>query len=543
MGEPNHGVESAAMPTISELLENHVTLKVECIDRIYLNGYVGGLGRGGGLYNFLHKHRGNPVPSPALLGQISRRFVSQVKEFAEQNQIPIVQFKRGERKDQVAQRMREQRGVRDEVVFIGVAQEKALTFSARKQQGHFDFQRNKSVYVNHYYFYVDDEEFGPAFLKVCSYAPWGMKLCLNGHEWAKRQCDKRGLDYEALDNGFFSVEDPVQLQAICDELAAIDLQRLLRRWLERLPLPLTPDDRRAGYDYQLSIWQLEVSSTQIFDRPLHGRQFFEEVIRDNLDLGRPDRIQLLFQRQIRKNTPSRFRTRVVQVGVRPSLYVEYKQFELKQYFKEGRGLRTESTFRNPYDFQINKGIENLGHLQKLGREINRRLLEVERVSRNCSLSAESIQQVVQPSVNQDGQKASGLRFGDPRVMALMVALTLFQHLLSGFQNRDLRAHVASLLGVPPQQYSAARMTYDLRRLRRKGLIERRAGTQRYFLTPQGWKVARLFACLQARVFRPAMVAFGHESAALPPKLIHALESVDRQFDALLDNVVPPAKAA
>ena len=531
------------MPTISELLEDHVTLEVECIDRMYLNGYVGGLGRGGGLYNFLHKHLGNPIPSPALLGQISRRFVNQVKRFAEQNQIPIVHFKRGERKDNVAQRMREQRDVRDEVVFIGVAQEKALTFAARKQQGHFDFQRNKSVYVNHYYFYVDDEDFGPGFIKVCSYAPWGLKLCLNGHEWAKRQCDKRGLNYEALDNGFFACDDPTQLQAICDELTAGDIQRFLRRWLQRLPLPLTVEDRKAGYDYRLSIWQLEVSLTQIFDRPLRGRQFFEEVIRDNLDLGRPDRVQLLFQRQVRKNTPSRFCTRVIQNGVRPSLSIEYKQFQLKQYFKEGRGLRTESTFRNPYDFQINKGLKNLGQLHRLGREINRRLLEVERVSRNSGLSADSIQQVVQPSVNQDGQKASGLRLGDPRVMALMVALTLFQHLLDGFQNRDLRVHVASLLGVPVEQYSAARMTYDLRRLRRKGLIERRTGTQRYFLTPQGWKVARLFACLEARVFRPAMVAFGSDAAALPPKLSSALAAVDRQLNALLDDVVPLAKAA
>ncbi len=161
---------------------------------------------------------------------------------------------------------------------------------------------------------------------------------------------------------------------------------------------------------------------------------------DNLDPGRPDRVQLLFQRQVRKNTPSRFRARLIQTGLRPSLYIEYKPFELKQCFKEGRGLRTESTFRNPYDFQINKGVKNLGQLQGLGREINRRLLEVERVSRNCGLSADSIQQV---------------RFGDPRVMALMAALTLFQHLLSGFQNRDLRAHVANLLGAPIEQYTAS----------------------------------------------------------------------------------------
>ena len=112
-----------------------------------------------------------------------------------------------------------------------------------------------------------------------------------------------GVGYEALDNGFFRCEDPPQLQAICDELGPEDIERFLSRWLERLPLPLSAEDRQAGYDYRLSIWQLEVSLTQIFDRSLRGRQFFEEVIPDNLDLRRPDRVQLIFERQIRKNTP------------------------------------------------------------------------------------------------------------------------------------------------------------------------------------------------------------------------------------------------
>ena len=531
------------MPNVEELLEDHVTLEVECIDRMYWNGYVAGMARGGGLHNFLRHHLGKPVPSPAVLGQISQRFVEQLRRYAEQQEIPMVRFQRGQRKDDVAQRMRQERGVRDEVVFIGVAQEKALTFSGRQQQGHFDFQRDKSVYVNHYYFYVDDEEFGPAFVKVCSYAPWGLKLCLNGHEWAKRQLEKRGVGYEALDNGFFCCDDPAQLQAVCDELGPEDIEQFLRRWLERLPLPLSAADRQAGYDYRLSIWQLEVSLTQIFDRPLRGRQFFEEVIRDNLDLGRPDRVQLIFERQVRKNTPGRFCTRVIQDGVKPSLHIEYKQFELKQYFKEGRGLRTESTFRNPYDFNINKGLSNLEYLQRLGRHINRRLLEVERVSHNCGLSGGSIQRVVQPTVHQDGQKAPGLRFGDPRVMALFLALTLFQHLVDGFHNRDLRRHVAALLGVSLEGYSVSQMSYDLRRLRRKGLIYRREGTRRWFATPYGWKVARLFSRLEARVFRPALVAFGQDRHGLPPTLSAALERVDRQLDTLIENAVPDRKAA
>jgi hypothetical protein len=177
--------------------------------------------------------------------------------------------------------------------------------------------------------------------------PWALKVCLNGHEWVKRQLDQRGIAYEALDNGFLSCADGTALKELCDTLGEQQVAAFLARRLERLPMPLSAEDRKAGYDWKLSIWQMEVSLTQVFARPARGREFFEEVIRDNLDLGRPDRVQLIFEKRIPAAAPGSFRTRVIQQGVSPSLHIEYRSFDLKQYFKEGRALRTEGTFRNP----------------------------------------------------------------------------------------------------------------------------------------------------------------------------------------------------
>ncbi len=531
------------MATIPELLDGHITLEVECLDRLYLNGYIGKLATGGGLMWFMRGQLGKPVPSPAVLGQISERFREAVKTQAERDHIPIYQFDPKEKKDDIANEIRRQRPVRDEIVFIGVAQEKAKAFNGKKVNGQFEFNRDKTVYVNHYYFYIDDQDFGPLFLKVCSYAPWSTKLCLNGHEWAKRQLEKRKITYEALDNGFLSCTAPEQLQQICDSLGPQDIDRVFRKWLKRIPLPLRPQDREAGYDWDLSIWQMEVSLTQIFDRPLRGREFFEEIIRDNLDLGRPDRVQLVFDRVVTKKTPGQFRTRVIQDGVHPSLHIEYKNFDLKQYFKEGRGCRTEGTFRNPNDFGVNKGLSNLPYLQQIGRQINRRLLEVERVSQNSGLSGDSIQRVVQPAVTEDGKKAPGLKFGQPRVMALMLALTMFHHLIDGFRNHDLRQQVADLLGVTLSEYSPGQMTYDLRRLRLKGLIYRPPKTNRYIITPYGWKVARLFSRLEGRVFRPAMAMFTANDAVLPFPLRQSLDRVDAELDLLIYQAFPLLKAS
>ncbi|HEY8670078.1 MAG TPA: hypothetical protein VIL63_04495 [Terriglobales bacterium] len=531
------------MPSIPELLNGHITLEIECLDRLYLNGYIGPLATSGGLVNFMREQLGKPIPSPVVLGQVTEKFRESVKALAERQEIPIYPFSHKERKDEVANKIRRQRNIRDGIVFIGVAQEKAQAFQGKKVSGQFQFTRDKTVYVNHYYFYIDDADFGPIFIKVCSYAPWGIKLCLNGHEWAKRQLAKQGIAYEALDNGFLSCADAKTLQEICDSLGPEEIERMFRKWLQRIPLPLRPEDRAAGYDWSLSIWQMEVSLTQVFDRPLRGREFFEEIIRDNLDLGRPDRVQLIFDRVVTKKTPGQFRTRVIQDGVHPSLHINYKNFDLKQYFKEGRACRTEGTFRNPNDFDVNKGLSNLPYLQKIGRDINRRLLEVERVSHNCGLSGDSIQRVVQPTVTEDGEKAPALKFGQPRVMALLLALTLFQHLIDGFHNRDLRTSVADLLGLSHDQYTTSHMTYDLRRLRLKGLIFRPPKTHRYFLTPYGWKIARLFSRLETRVFRPAVAAFTSDDAVLPFPLRASLQRVDAQLDELIYQAFPQLKAS
>ena len=196
-----------------------------------------------------------------------------------------------------------------------------------------------------------DADFGPFFVKFSAYFPYTGKLCINGNEWAKRQAAKAGIGFEALDNGFAAVDDVAAVQTICDRLGPEQIDALLRKWLAILPSAFTNDDEAAGYRYELSIQQAEFSLTQMLDAPVSGRIFFEQVIRDNLDIGRPDQVALIFNRRIlrrrRRPTPGRFRTRVITDGVVPSLHVDYKHTKIKQYHKQGRALRTETTINDP----------------------------------------------------------------------------------------------------------------------------------------------------------------------------------------------------
>ena len=263
-----------ASPNIDRIIRDHVSLATTCIDRLYLNGYVPTLQTAGQLCTSRREHLGNPLPSPALFRPLHDRFVGEVTAFAERAAIPLVHFERGQRKDDVAAQYRARAAGAEGVVFVGIAQEKASAFRARKVAGAqggvaFDFAR-RAVWVNHYYFYLQDAEWGPAFVKVGTYLPYPVPVCLNGHEWAKQQARRVGLGFTSLDNGFLACDDPARLQAICDGLGPADVQRFFDRWVARLPWPLTAADRSAGYQHRLSIWQLEVSRTQVFDRPVQG---------------------------------------------------------------------------------------------------------------------------------------------------------------------------------------------------------------------------------------------------------------------------------
>jgi hypothetical protein len=381
--------------------------------------------------------------------------------------------------------------------------------------------------VNHYYFYCVDRDFGPFFLKFCSYFPYNGKLCLNGHEYAKRQLERAGIEYKALDNGVVSCENPERLQAMCNGLSAARIDGLLRKWLARLPHPFTGSDRKAGYRYELSILQIELSLTQVLDRPVSGRIFFEQVIRENLDIGRPKQVQLIFNRWVTKRSPGTFRTRVITDGVAPSLHVDYKGTRVKQYHKEGQALRTETTINNTRDFYIGKSIRNLDKLRAIGFEANRRLLEVEKISHDCMLSEEQLQQL-NHSRHIGHQRVSALRFGDRNVQALCHAVLIFDSLPVGFSNLRLRQSLAPLLGLAPDQLTPGAMTYHLRRLRLHGIIERIPHTHRYRLTDFGLRAALFFTRTYDHLLRPGLGTVMPQLSSSDTGLRRSFDSVNRE---------------
>jgi hypothetical protein len=525
--------------SVGDVLSDHTVFDVESIDRMYCNVWVPRLAYGAGVQGFFVGHRGHHYASTALMDPMTKAFVADIHGFVAARGLELVSFGK-ERKDNVGQQFLARFTGTEGVLFVGRAQEKALVWRTQRRYNQagesYAWLVRSTAFINYFYFYCVDADFGPFFVKFSTYFPYTGKLCINGNEWAKRQAAKAGIGFEALDNGFAAVADVDRLQAICDSLGPDQIDGLLRKWLRILPNPFTDDDEAAGYRYELSILQAEFSLTQMLDAPVSGRIFFEQAIRDNLDIGRPDHVGLIFDRRImrgrKRKTPGRFRTRVITNGVVPSLHVDYKNTKIKQYHKQGRALRTETTINDPHDFRVTKRLTSLPELRQLGFSANRRLLGVQTISHDPIRGAQAFTDLTTALVTDSGTRIPGLRFGDNRVHTLLKALLVHRLLPHGFTNRELRTLTAPLLGKQFEDITAGQMTYDLRRLRAHGLIERIPRSHRYRVTDTGLQHALLFTHAHDHLLRTGLAQISDPSPPQPSALRRAARAYQAAFDDL-----------
>ena len=523
-----------AVVTAADMVAGHVTLDVSCLDRVYLNGYVAKLQTPGGVVYFFRDHRGKPIVSPALFEPIGEKFRKDIRDWAQANGIPVIRFTAGQRKAEVMAPYLEAAAAagRSQVVAVGCAQEFQLVWTARKRDTdpggcpQFSFTKEQRR-VSVFYIYIFDERMGPGFIKICTYFPYPVKAWVNGHEWAKRQALAAGIGFTALSNGFASCDDPAALQAICDRFGPGTVQVWFERWMARIPLPLTGADRDAGYWWELSMRQTETSRTLVFDDDVHARAFFEALLCENMDLGRPENVELLFRRGQRLGRPTLppagggFKTKIDRYCNLVTLNVFYRNSRLKQYLKDGVALRIETVVNDPRDLRCNRQLQNLPELQDKARAINARLLETETVGQGTALVSPVIERITRPTLTGEGRKAPALRFGDLRVQALAGAIAAMLFTVTGITNKTLRGLMTGLLHRP---YSMNQASYDLSRLARNGLIQRVPCRNRYTLTRDGLLFAHFYTKVYNHVLRPLMAP---DRPNAPPELAAALATFDQ----------------
>jgi len=246
-------------------------------------------------------------------------------------------------------------------------------------------------------------------------------------------------------------------------------------------------------------------------------------------------VNLVFGRMIRQRgkfrTPGTFRTQVITTGTCPYLYLYYKKTHVKQYLKEGRALRTETTVNQPRDLGIGKELTNLAAMAKAGYTASRRLLDAECISHDPAAGTAALDMLTSPVISTTCTRVPGMRFPDPRVQALLAACCALALRPAGFTSRDLRHYLAPLIGKTPEDMTSGQISYDLRRLRAHQIIERIPHSRSYQVTEDGLTIALFLTRLAQRLLIPGLA----ELTSPGPPGRSRLRQADRAYrDALTD---------
>lgn len=541
------GPRREIMHSIKELQGAHVVYEFDCWDRVVLKVRLPRLFTEGGVSNFLRFVLGCKTPDVRNFVGFRNEFIEQIEGTAENEGIEIHRFTKDETngaKEKLARAALDElqnagESVEDRIVFIGKAQEKTFLYTSSWSNGYCSVSRG-NLMVNWYYVYIYDGDFGLVSLKICSYAPFQMKFYFNGHEYVKRQLAKKGIGFEALANGLLSCEDPKAANQIVKSLTASRINRVIDKWRKAVPNPLTDINVAFGERVLISIDQAEIAKTQIWDKAARGREFIELSMKEDLDLGRPDKSGLIFNKQHRRNgKQKKFRSLIMTYGVIAVFTIYSLRNKLKQYFKEGRGLRTEFTANNTRDLGIGNTLtqENWNSLWATGHECIDRTLRIKKLSHDPTIGREAVSKLESP-LEVKGRRVSGMPRGKERTQALLSALVTVSMNLGRFQNRDLRSLMAPLLGKDKSEITQGQMTYDLRRLRGHGIIEKIKGTNKYKATEEGLRLAVWLTRTEKRLNGEALSGLIVDERHPPSdprikRMRDTIQKLDKELDAYL----------
>lgn len=534
------------MPKFEETHKETILFSYSSFDRIILNGYIPLLQTEGAVAFFLRK-RGTPILSPVVFKKLTDQYVTRVEAFSRGINVPILKVPTESKPGDFAQKFLQEAEKKDRwgIVAILVNQERCRSFTSiriSKEHAVFDVC-SKARAVNHYYFYIRDREFGCSFIRIGTYLPFPMRVWLNPHEWVEQSMRAQGRTCQRVGNSFMATDDPEKLQRACDAFNSETVRRFLSRWLKQIPLPLEDQDRQNGYKHNFSLYQVEYCRNHIFKDTGTLNRLFDQLIRDNMNLGRPEWLKILFDRQIRKNTPVRPEASVLRAGDVATIRLSYKSNALKQYNKGGKILRTELVINNPYDFRVNKGLVHMDYLRVIAHHATTRLLEAQAVSYHTALDRSAYERIVAPSPTNGGQRPAALRLGAPRTMALLEALCCTGLIFSGFTNSRFRERVAPLLGTNGDDYHARKAGYDLRKLAAHDIVRKARKKNVWTLTEKGYGVAQFLVKLDRRVLGPALAAL---EVPLPSEASKSRDPFDQallRLDRVIEQLIRAAGLA
>lgn len=502
---------------LEALYRDHLELAYTSIDRIYIKGFVPIIQSCGGFRTWAERLRPDKPVTQKWIRSWASKFHNNVRKFASQSSVPIVQADKGQRKHELAEQYREKFNQQQGVYLILISREHARVFvSAEPKQSTQSNHRNlrrKTAFVTYYYFYILDPHWGPLCVTICSHPPFNVRVILNAHHWMESEARSHKLSFHKRENAFHTVDLPEKLQQIANNLSQRHIRQVADRWTYRVLPILTYKERHdTCFHYQWSVAQMEVCHNLVFYASYPLAELFQRHIDLNRRFLSPHAIATVFGNKRahgRQNSNlSIYQTYATQTIVR----IKHHNSIIKQYDKHDRILRTECVCNDPRRFGIGRLLTNFGSLRAVMTETLSRFQQLLHGVLDSTLNRGELAALAQTS-ELGLSRVPGIRLDNERLMTVLQLLGRIATDPRGFSSAHLRQLYSARTGNP---YSSSQASYDLRKLRAKHIITQVPKTRRYVLTPQGAQLAALLSKLYFMLLTPTVAAVNTPSSAQAP---------------------------
>jgi hypothetical protein len=485
----------------------------DCVDRIILNAYYPFACSAGGFRLWWRSLYGSDDSlDNAHLMRMAGRFSRCLRGWAKKEGIPVIDCAAGERKHDIAEPYVPTDPKQTGIFLVLVNRAPASLWDVHRfGKAGIDLRR-KASYVNHYTFHIWDAQWGHVAIRICGHPPFSAMLMLNGHEYVAQEAAGKGIAFGKQDNCFTELADAAGLQQVADTLRSQDaigrLMQVGERWLGRcLCFALHSDDqKRTGFRYTLSLYQMEYSRNFLFDRGRDLEQMFEGLIdrtRSTLDIKTVKTILGAKQRPQRKSK-TRWQITVETPEYNLTLFkIHAGILTLKMYTKGERVLRCEVIVHNVRKLRQGNGMPRwLAVVTHLNGIVDR-FLEVVQCADSATLDDGTWETLPVPSVVGVGRVA-GIDVASARLTAVMESVVALSARAGGFTSGDVALQVQQRLQLSAQAYQPRQAAYDLKKLRGKSMVTKKGNSHRYEAPAEGLRTMVALGLLRDKVLKPVL---------------------------------------
>jgi hypothetical protein len=529
----------------------------DCVDRIVLNAFYPLGQTGGGVRCWWRRLHGDDSQlDDKHLREMAGTFSRRLHAFCAKQGIPIIEAGSGERKHELAEPH-----VPKDPTFAGLFL--VVTGNApapiwqvkRNTAGQITEIRHRKnwPFVKHYYFHIIDREWGHVTIRMCGYPPFGAQLILNGHEWVEREVRRKCLTAVKEGNCFVEGSDFAAVNRVAARLHHEDaigrLRSLCERWiyLTCLCFALTHEEqKRIGFAYQYSVFQLELSRNLLFLRGTTMNEVYQKLIdrtRAPLDLKQVKTIFGFLHRPHKMAKRGREAVQVVK-AVEARSYdltvfkVKWGNLTLKIYDKGGRVLRIEVVVHNVKDLRSGKVLDKLPELLKRMREMLVRFLGTVQAAHVAFLDEGTFENWSKPT-QRGARRLAGIDLNKARNRHVVDAVVALSTRPGGFSLAQVAEAVQQRGDRSLKGYSSRNAAYDLAKLKGKKLVDRVKGSRRYKADPSGVRAMCAFLTLRDKVIKPLLAGVVRPFGRAPKVLalvdqhyVRLREELNRTFETI-----------